>query len=221
MIDPVNLILRHKAMYVGIKRPGTSQIVTERLFDDHPRPRRLPRFLPRRQFFNQSVGGKLIDDRGEKRRGNRQIEQSIARQVGLAFQLVHSFRQSGKAFGRPEIDRLIRKHRGEFLPLVVVRGFQSAVFLNCFAGQIAKLIVGVFFDRHAENGELLRQKPSLPQREKRRNNFAPRQIAGGPEQHQCEWLFGSRRGDRRRGLLHRGPMSTNDLCGRHAGKFKV
>ena len=81
MIDPVDLVGPYVVQQTPIERQCAFQVMPERFLDDHARPRSLDRAA------HEARGGQLIDERAEILRIGRAIEQAIARQILLGFQL--------------------------------------------------------------------------------------------------------------------------------------
>ena len=81
MVDPVDLVGPKKAQEIAIKGQRTGQVVPERLLDDDPRP---GTFL---LAPDQPGAGQAFHDGTEKFRIGCQVEQAIAGQIPLSFQI--------------------------------------------------------------------------------------------------------------------------------------
>ena len=84
MVDPVDLIGPKKAQEVAVEGQRAGKVVAERLFDDDARPGTV--------FFaaDQSRAGQAFDDGAEELRVGRQVEQAIAGELPLSFQIAQA-----------------------------------------------------------------------------------------------------------------------------------
>ena len=137
-------------------------------------------------WFGQAGLAQLLNNRGEELGRRRQIEQVI--RLRAVF-LVHigELRGQGRIRGRiGEFAALIEEPLGEPLP-----GFRAAVFGWQKSGDlVAKLVAAQVVEGDAHHRKIPGKQFGFHQVEKRGNQLALGQVAGGAEQHHHAWTGG-------------------------------
>src|SRR5215469_3827144 len=171
MVDAINLLFAEDLLQLLVKLLGGSQIVPERLLDDHARPASV-------FFLRNATQAQHFDNRRKETGGNREIKKTISLRVvflvrltDLLFEPLIGFRILKIAFD--VVDPLAHP----FQELWVNR--RGRVFGNLFYERFSEAFCSEVIHRKTDNRKLLRKKLFLSQIAERRDELALGKIARG------------------------------------------
>ncbi len=147
----------------------------ERLLDDHPAALDVA--------GRQPVGAEVLDDRAEERGRRRQVERAVERSAELGV-------DRGQLGPERGVGRIVVERPGHVAHRVQQRvehrgiGRAPRVAADRLADGVAVGVVGQLAARDADQAEPLGQAALVRQVVDRRQQLAPREVAGRPEDHQ-------------------------------------
>src|SRR5437879_4285354 len=180
VVDPVNLVWPKKTQEIAVECHRTGEIVAERLLNDDARP---GAFL---FAANESRARQAFHDGAEELRVGCKIEQAIAGQAFLSFQLVQPLPQFLHALGSCEIGTLV-EHMGKEVRSVFGRRL-LAKFCEVLLNVIPKRLIGFVAPPGPDNDEFRWQILVLQKASQSWEQFSAGKITGRSEQNQRERL---------------------------------
>jgi hypothetical protein len=185
VVDPEDLRLVEIAVRECVQRHGRRQVAPEGFLDDEPRPA---------GTVGEAGATERFDRRAERRRGQREVERAVARQVVLALDPFDARLQRLVIVVAVLPQRLVEHAVG-----APVRRFRLHRLHDGLREGAVGRVVQLGGARRAEHQERLADDAARHQARQRREQLAARQVTAGPKNHEQRRLDGVER--HRRGAL--------------------
>ncbi len=178
VVDPEHGVGRENGVEHRVQLPGTGQVVTERLLDDHTPPR--PHPPDALAGVGQARPLQLPDYLRESLGRDGEVERVVAAGAALGVELVHGLGQPVECLVVGELAGYETHPLADLLPhLVPERG--ARVLFHRLVGQLREVLVLPVPAREADQREPRWQQPPVGQVVDRRQQLLARQVAGDAE----------------------------------------
>ena len=199
VVDAVNLRLGDMLGEVCIQLAGALQVVAEGLFNNDAAP-------GVGLFLGEAAVSKLLDDFAEEGRSNREVEKNIAGQVPGFLDFLYLRAEMLEGFWIVEVSGEVIAPLGKVVPLGGIDR-TGRKLLDVRGDLRAEKLVIAVAHRHADHGEILRQKLEGFEIVERRQELAFRQVARGAEDDNGAGVAGTFMAGQRFGGHTQSPVS--------------